>query len=175
MGGAPNTPGIVAAIAAMDPDAWIEHRLHARRGGPGVRVQVRRPAPDRAPHPAHRRGPASSLAGWRHFGFLTDLDGDAAEVDAFHRDHATMSAPSFRSRMASSTVSTFPLVTSVPNRAWLQCALLAHNLIRWTATLGQPGHVDRLTVARPMRVRLITVPGRLVNRAGICTLRPVPG
>ena len=33
------------------------------------------------------------------------------------------------------------------NSAWLQCAVLAHNLIRWTTTLGQPGPVERLTVA----------------------------
>ena len=25
---------------------------------------------------------------WRHFAFLTDLEGDAVDVDAFHRDHA---------------------------------------------------------------------------------------
>ncbi len=61
------------------------------------------------------------------------------------------------------------------NSAWLQCAVLAHNLIRWTATLGQPGPVDRLTVARTMRVRLFGVPGRLVNRAGTYTLRGPSG
>ena len=61
------------------------------------------------------------------------------------------------------------------NSAWLQCAVLAHNLIRWTATLGQPNPVDRLTVARSVRLRLITVPGRLVNRAGILTLRRPAG
>ena len=27
---------------------------------------------------------------WRHFGFVTDLGGDAVEVDAFHRNHATV-------------------------------------------------------------------------------------
>ena len=42
------------------------------------------------------------------------------------------------------------------NSAWLQCAVLAHNLIRWTATLGQPGPVDRLTVARTVRVPPLT-------------------
>ena len=55
------------------------------------------------------------------------------------------------------------------NSAWLQCAVLAHNLVRWTATLGQPGPMDRLTVARTVRVRLIIMPGRLVNRAGTYT------
>ena len=27
---------------------------------------------------------------WRHFAFLTDLDGDAVTVDRFHREHATV-------------------------------------------------------------------------------------
>lgn len=35
--------------------------------------------------------------------------------------------------------------------------------------------VDRLTVARTMRVRLIAVLGRLVNRAGVSTLRGPSG
>lgn len=59
--------------------------------------------------------------------------------------------------------------------AWLQCAVLAHNLIRWTATLGAPGGVDRLTVAPTVRMRLIGVPGRLVSRAGATTLRGPAG
>ncbi len=49
--------------------------------------------------------------------------------------------------------------------------MLAHNLLRWTATLGQAGPVDRLTVARTVRMRLLAVPGRLVNRAGTLVLR----
>ena len=57
------------------------------------------------------------------------------------------------------------------NSAWLQCAVLAHNLIRWTATIGQPHSVDRRTVARTVRHRLIAIPGRLVNRAGTLVLR----
>ena len=47
----------------------------------------------------------------------------------------------------------------------------AHNLIRWTATLGDVRVNNELTVARTMRTRLIGVPGRLVNRAGRPTLR----
>ena len=27
---------------------------------------------------------------WRHFGFVTDLGGDAVDLDAFHRNHATV-------------------------------------------------------------------------------------
>ena len=57
------------------------------------------------------------------------------------------------------------------NSAWLQCAVLAHNLLRWTATLGAGHPVDQLTVARTVRTRLIAIPGRLVNLAGTMTLR----
>ena len=57
------------------------------------------------------------------------------------------------------------------NSAWLQCAVLAHNLIRWTATLGAEQPVDQLTVARTVRTRLIAIPGRHVNLAGTLTLR----
>jgi hypothetical protein len=57
------------------------------------------------------------------------------------------------------------------NSAWLQCALVAHNLIRWTVTLGQPAPVDQRIVARTVRKRLIIVPGRLVNRSGTPVLR----
>jgi hypothetical protein len=55
------------------------------------------------------------------------------------------------------------------NSAWLQAAVLAHNLIRWTATIGEP--VEVLTVARTVRTRLLTVPRRIVNRSGTPTLR----
>jgi hypothetical protein len=57
------------------------------------------------------------------------------------------------------------------NAAWLACAVLAHNLIRWTVTMGVRRPVDQLTVARTVRTCLLGVPGRLVNLAGRMTLR----
>jgi len=49
--------------------------------------------------------------------------------------------------------------------------VLAHNLIRWSANLGDITPHDQLTVARTIRTRLIALPGRLVNRSGTHTLR----
>ena len=49
--------------------------------------------------------------------------------------------------------------------------MLAHNLIRWTATIGQAAPVGHAIVARTVRMRLIAVPARLVNLAGTMTLR----
>ena len=59
------------------------------------------------------------------------------------------------------------------NGAWLLCAVLAHNLLRWTQILGG---IDNPADARPanartVRTRLISMPGRLVNRSGTPTLR----
>ena len=44
-----------------------------------------------------------------------------------------------------------------------------------TTTIGRPGPVTELTVARTVRTRLIAVPARLVNRAGTPTLRGPAG
>lgn len=49
--------------------------------------------------------------------------------------------------------------------------MLAHNLICWTAILGNIRVADELTVARTMRTRLVAIPARLVNRGGRPTLR----
>ncbi len=57
------------------------------------------------------------------------------------------------------------------NGARLCCAALAHNLLRWSVTLGRRSPIDELVVARTVRTRLIAVPARLVNRAGAPTLR----
>lgn len=40
------------------------------------------------------------------------------------------------------------------NGAWLQCAVLAHNLLRWTAALGD-GTTEELIVAKTFRNRLL--------------------
>ena len=58
-----------------------------------------------------------------------------------------------------------------PASGWLCCAVLAHNLIRWSAALGDITPDDQLTVARTIRTRLIALPGRIVNRSGTHRLR----
>jgi hypothetical protein len=58
------------------------------------------------------------------------------------------------------------------NAAWLCCEVLAHNLMRWTASLGGLVEEDEtLVVARTLRTRYFSAPGRLVNRSGRPTLR----
>jgi hypothetical protein len=107
---------------------------------------------------------------WRHHAFLTDLDGDAVDVDAFHRCHAVVEL-AIRDLKDGAGLDHVPSGNFHANSAWLQCAVLAHNLIRWTATVGGVRVEGELTVARTMRTRLINIPGRLVNRGGRPTLR----
>jgi len=90
---------------------------------------------------------------WRHFGFLTDLPGDTATVDAFHRQHAVVEL-AIRDLKEGAGMEHVPSGNFSANSAWLQCAVLANNLIRWTATIGDAGTVDHLTVARTVRTRL---------------------
>ena len=169
-----NTPAVAAVIAAIDADAWVDIDYTcdgvaqvAECTYGGRRLIVRR---------TRLTGIAQARLwpDWRHFAFLTDVDGDAVAVDAFHRQHATVEL-AIRDLKEGSGMEHVPSGHFSANSAWLQCAVLAHNLIRWTATLGAPGPVDHLTVARTVRMRLIGVPGRLVNRAGVITLRGPAG
>jgi hypothetical protein len=107
---------------------------------------------------------------WRHHGFLTDLDGPVAEVDRFHREHATVEL-AIRDIKEGSGLAHCPSGDFNANSAWLACAVLAHDLCRWTAMVGQAHPADQLTVVATLRAQLVCVPGRLVNRAGTPTLR----
>jgi len=97
------------------------------------------------------------------------------EIDAFHRHHAVVEM-AIRDLKDGAGLEHVPSGNFSANSAWLQCAVLAHNLLRWTATIGQPGPVDRLTVARTVRMRLIAVPqpprqpGRHLDASGTARL-----
>ena len=165
-----NTKGIAAAVAAMDDSAWrdIEYTPDgevqvAETRYKGTRLIVRR---TRLSDPRQLK----LWPDWRHFAFLTDLNGEALEVDAFHRQHAVVELD-IRDLKDGAGLGHVPSGRFHANSAWLQCAVLAHNLIRWTATLGQPAPVEERTVARTVRQQLIVVPGRLVNHAGTSVLR----
>jgi hypothetical protein len=165
-----NHKGPAKVIAGIDEDAWVDidytpdgQAQVAECTYNGRRLIVRRTR-------LTDRRQAKLWPDWRHFGFLTDLDADAATLDAFHRHHAVVEL-AIRDLKEGAGMEHVPSGNFSANSAWLQCAVLANNLIRWTATIGDPGAVDRLPVARTVRTRLIALPGRLVNRAGTITLR----
>ncbi|HWF20818.1 MAG TPA: IS1380 family transposase [Acidimicrobiales bacterium] len=107
---------------------------------------------------------------WRHFAFLTDLAGPAVALDVFHRRHAVVEL-TIDDLKEGSGIDHVPSGNFSANGAWLAAAVLAHNLIRWSATIGSPHPVDALSVARTIRTRLINMPGRIVNLHGTPTLR----
>jgi hypothetical protein len=107
---------------------------------------------------------------WRHHAFVTDVDLDTVEADAFHRDHARVEL-AIRDLKESAGLEHCPSGRFFANAAWLACAVLAHDLVRWTARLGEVHPDGELTVARTVRSRVLGVPGRLVNRSGRTVLR----
>jgi hypothetical protein len=107
---------------------------------------------------------------WRHHAFITDIDLPVVEMDQFHRDHATVEL-AIRDLKEGAGMEHCPSGHFYANAAWLACAVLAHNMMRWTAHLGDVHSKDQLTVTRTIRSRLLDLPGRLVNRSGQLMLR----
>ena len=105
---------------------------------------------------------------WRHHAFITDLDGTAVDVDKFHRHHAVVEL-AIRDLKEGAGLEHIPSGNFHANSAWLQCAVLAHNLTRWTSIVGDLRVDNQLIVTRTIRTRFLALPGRLVNRSG----RPV--
>jgi Transposase DDE domain group 1 len=173
-----NTPGVAAAIAAIAEQDWvdIDYTPDGRAQvaeceyttGTGKKAVTRRLVVRRTRLTDVRQ--LKLWPDWRHHAFLTDLDGPAVDVDAFHRRHAVVEL-AIRDAKQGAGLEHVPSGNFQANSAWLQCAVLAHNLIRWTAVIGAIRVDDQLVVARTIRTRYIAVPGRFVNRAGRPTLR----
>src|SRR4051794_32561210 len=103
---------------------------------------------------------------WRHFAFVTNRSEDLALVEAGHRDHAVVEQ--VISDLKDQALAHFPSGHYGANGAWTVLAALAHNLQRWTQLLGLPDTTVR--AARPLRRRLLQVPGRLTRHARGWTL-----
>jgi Transposase DDE domain group 1 len=169
---------VKAAIDAIDESAWTPivypdggqaqvaettyitgHGRHQRR----LRLVVRR---TRLTDPAQQR----LWPDWRHHAFITNVDLGTVAVDQFHRDHATVEL-AIRDLKDGAGLEHCPSGRFFANAAWLGCAVLAHNLTRWTARLGDVHPADQLTVTATVRTRLLALPGRLVNRSRRWILR----
>jgi len=103
---------------------------------------------------------------WRHFPFLTNRSEDITLVEAEHRQHAVVEL-TIRD-LKDQALAHFPSGQFNANSAWTVIAALAHNLARWTTTIGLPGHTVR--AARTLRRRLLQIPGRLTRTARQWTL-----
>jgi hypothetical protein len=169
---------IRACIEAIDESAWVpiaypdggeaqvaeaSYLTHVRGEERTVRLIVRRTR-------LAGRAQRALWPDWRHHAFVTDLDLPLVEMDRFHREHATVEL-AIRDLKEGAGLEHCPSGRFFANAAWLACAVLAHNLIRWSARLGDVHPDDQLTVARTVRTRVLALPGRLVNRSGTIVLR----
>jgi hypothetical protein len=115
------TKAVDAAISKIDESTWVAIEYPA--GGEAMvaectykrrRLIVRR---------TRLRGPQATLwPNWRHFAFLSDLEGTAIELDAFHRATPSSSCASTTGRRGRAW-STALQVTSGPTRRG--CAVLS--------------------------------------------------
>jgi hypothetical protein len=159
-------PQVRAAIEAIDEAAWTtlddypdtsiaqiaEATLNDRR------LVVRRV------RTLDRQG--QLLPTWELFPFVTNRTDELAVVEAEHRQHATVEL-AIRD-LKDQALAHFPSGRFMANAAWTVIAALAHNLLRWTQTIGLPKATIR--TARTLRRRLLALPGRLTRSARRWTL-----
>ena len=106
---------------------------------------------------------------WRYFAFLTDMGGTTVEADQFQRNRAVIEL--VIRDIKDSALEHLPSGDFSANGAWLASAMLAHNLLRWSARLGEITSAGTFVAAATMRTRFISIPARLVNASGRITLR----
>jgi hypothetical protein len=161
------TKTVRAAIAAIPEAAWVQIAYQpdgvaqvAETGYGGDRLIV---------HRVRNQGHQAQLfATWRYHAFVTNRIGTMLELDADHRRHAVCEL-AIRDLKAGAGLAHLPCGQFAANSAWLLAATLAHNLLRWTATLGL-GVRDQQTVAKTLRRTLLALPGRLTRSARQWTL-----
>jgi hypothetical protein len=161
------TKTVRAAIAAIPEAAWVQIAYQpdgvaqvAETPYRGDRLIVRR---------VRNEGDQAQLfPTLRYHAFVTDRPGTTIELDADHRRHAVCEL-AIRDLKAGAGLAHLPSGRFAANAAWLLAATLAHNLLRWTASLGL-GARDQQTVAKTLRRTLLTLPGRLTRSARRWTL-----
>jgi hypothetical protein len=137
----------------LDLSSWPE----------GTRVIVRR----ERPHPGAQLS-FTDHDGHRFLATLTDLAGDAVELECLHRARANTED---RVRAAKQTgLDNLPFQGFDHNAVWLEISLIAQDLIAWTQLLALDGE---LAVCEPktLRYRLLHTAGRLAFHARRATLR----
>lgn len=169
--GVRQTTTVATAIANIDEDDWVDigytpngQAQVAETTHWGWRLVVRRTR--------HHHGNQGVLFDtWVHHAFLTNTPletADTVAVDARHRHHAVVEL-AIRDLKDGAGLEHCPSGNFNANGAWLLCATLAHNFIRWLARLGLG--IAGPVVAKTIRDRYLRLPGRLVHPQGRTRLR----
>jgi Transposase DDE domain group 1 len=106
--------------------------------------------------------------GWRHQVFLTDQEGELAQLDLDHRGHARVED---RIRCGKDTgMRNLPFREFAANEVWLELSLIAQDLIAWTKALALDGELARSEPKR-LRYRLLHQAGRIARSGRRVRLR----
>jgi hypothetical protein len=126
-----------------------------------------------------------------HSWILTDLDGNAAEIEHWHRQRAQMEERAMEVKLGDGLIH-FPAGSVEANRAWQTAGVIAHNLVSLLSAVVAQVNRDRLKVRlerspepppRPARERvgnhntklvrrwLLAVPGRVLHSGRRVVLR----
>jgi hypothetical protein len=146
--------------------AWVAEitdRLELTGWPQGCRVIVRR----ERPHPGAQLS-FTDLDGHRFLATLTDLDGDAVELERLHRARASAED---RVRAGKQTgLENLPFRDFDLNQVWLELSLIAQDLIAWTQLLALDGELATCE-PKTLRYRLLHTAARLAFHARKATLR----
>ena len=124
-----------------------------------VRLIVRRVKPT----------PGSQLAlftNYSYHAFITDRDGDTLELEADHRRHAEIEN-AIRDLKYGVGLNHLPSGRFPANAAWLAIQVLAHNLARWTTSIGLG---EPVSITKTLRRRFFSLAGRITRKARCLTL-----
>ena len=146
--------------------AWVAEitdRLDLSTWPDGTRMIVRR----ERPHPGAQLS-FTDHDGHRFLTTLTDLAGDAVELERLHRARASAED---RIRAAKQTgLENLPFRDFDHNAVWLELSLIAQDLTAWTQHLTLDGELARCE-PKTLRYRLLHTAGRLAFHARRATLR----
>jgi Transposase DDE domain group 1 len=155
------TSTVAAAIAAIPEHAWAD--IDYPDGGIAQVAETTLGRDRLIVRRTRLLGPQATLwPDWRYHAFVTDRAGSTIALDADHRRHAVCEL-AIRDLKGGAGLRHCPSGRFLANAAWLVITTLAHNLLRWVAALGlgASGQV----VAKTLRRRLLTLPGRLTHSA----------
>jgi DDE family transposase len=155
------TSTVTAAIASIPEQAWTD--INYPDGGIAQVAETTLGADRLIVRRTRLLGPQATLwPDWRSHAFVSDRPSSATDLDADHRRHAVCEL-AIRDLKHGAGLRHCPSGSFLANAAWLVITTLAHNLLRWVATIGL-GATD-LVVAKTLRRRLLAVPGRLTRSA----------
>jgi hypothetical protein len=166
------TKPIRAAIATIDEQAWVD--IVYPEGGLAQVAETRYRGDRLIVRRTRLVGEQAELfPNWRYHALVTDRVGTAVWLDADHRRHAVVEL-CIRDLKGGVGLRHCPSAKFNANAAWLVAATLAHNLLRWIATIGLSAR-DQLVVAKTLRRTLLALPGRITRSARRWTLHQPAG